>query len=325
MWKSPTIEPRHCGEVPSKSTWNLVPGLGHRRHDRDGLVGDPVVVDMVRERPGAVGKLRNRPARETLRVVEEAGDELVVLACPGPFDERQQLALPDPRRGHLGEKVAQDGLGRAYRLLEEAVNGLVGLSPFVQLRGRNAQPLLVDLRIGETLTSGNASTDVRVVADGADIREHGPVVEHRPEQVDVGKVLGPLIRVVGDEDVAGTDLVSEIAEAAGKRGRHAAKMDRVAHALADEIAFGGEHGGREIPAESHDGRARGLIERDRHGVGNPFERVPDDLQAGRVEFSRHRPLSTSSSSTRRAEMTCAHHRRVRSSGPRTGGPAPGRG
>ena len=119
---------------------DLVPALRHRRHDRDGLVGDPVVVDMVRERPGAVGKLRDRPARQTLRVVEEAGDELVVLACPGPFDEPQQLALSDPRRGDLGKKVAQDGLGRAYRLLQQAVNGLLGFSPSYSFEGGMRSP-----------------------------------------------------------------------------------------------------------------------------------------------------------------------------------------
>ena len=55
-------------------------------------------------------------------------------------------------------------------------------------------------------------------------------------------MLGPFIRVVGDEEVAGTDLVFEIAETAGEGGRHAAEMNRVAHALAHEIAVGGEHG-----------------------------------------------------------------------------------
>ena len=271
---------------------DLVPGLRHRRRDRDGVVGDPVVVHMVRERPGAVGKLRDRPARQALRVVEEVRDERAVLAGPAdPFDEREQLALPDPGCGHLGEEVAEDGVGRAHRLLEQAVDGLVGCPPFVELRGGDAESLLVDLRVGETLPPGNAPPDVRVVADGADMREHRAVVEHRPEEVDVGEVLGAFVRVVGDEEVARIDVLPVVGKAAGKRGRHAAEVNRVAHALAGEVALGGEHGGREVPAEPHDGRARGLVERDRHRVGDPFEGVPDDLQAGRVELSGHRPRS----------------------------------
>ena len=231
MWNSPTIEPRHCGEVPSKSTWSSSPvfvTVATMAMVSSEMPSSSTwsVNDQVPSGSSAIA----RP-REALGVVEEVRDERVVLPGPAdPFDERQQLALPDPGRGHLGAKVAHDRLGLAYRLLEQTVDGLVGLSPFVELRGRDAQPLLMDLRIGEALASGNASPDVRVVADGADVPKHAALLEHRPEDVDVGEVLGPFVRVVGDEEVAGLDLVPEPGEAAGERGRHAAEMDRVAHA-----------------------------------------------------------------------------------------------
>ena len=196
----------------------------------------------------------------------------------------------------------------------------LAVPPFVELQGGNAQALLVDLRVGETLASGNAATDVRVVTDGADIRERGALVEHRLEQVDVGEMLGPFVRVVRDEDIAGADIVSVPGETAAERGRHAAEMNRVAHALADEVPLGGEDGGREVPAESNDGRASGLIERDRHGVGDPFERVPHDLEAGRVEVSRHRPPSAGPPHPAGGDYVRSPALRLRSSGPRMGGP-----
>ena len=300
---------------------DLVPGLRHRRHDRDAVVGDPVVVHMVGERPGAVGKLRDRPARQALRVVEEVRDERAVLAGPAdPFDEREQLALPDPGRGHLGEEVAEDGVGRAYRLPRASGGWSRWAFPGSwSFEGGMRSPSWWISVLAKPCPPGNASPDVRVVADGADMREHGAVVEHRPEEMDVGEVLGSFVRVVGDEEVARIDVLPEEGKAAGERGRHAAEVNRVAHALADEVALGGEHGGREVPAESHDGRARGLVERDRHRVGDPLEGVPDDLQTGRVELSGHRPRSVCRWLARRgAEMTRARCRCVPSVGPAHG-------
>ena len=81
-------------------------------------------------------------------------------------DQFGELGLGDVAGGELGPEVAHDHDRHPDVLLDQAQQGLVGRPGLVELQGRDAQPLLVDLGGIGGIGPGDPATDIGVMADG---------------------------------------------------------------------------------------------------------------------------------------------------------------
>ena len=174
----------------------------HRHLDLHGPIVDPVVVEPVGEGVGPVGNGLDLPAGERLR----AGEQLVdVGQHRGGAVAGEQLAqarAAQPPRRDLRHEVAREGVGEPHVAPEETEQVLVERPRAEELRRRDDDALLEQLRgVGGDAARG-AAAHVLVVAHGAGEGHRAPLGEHRHGQGDVGKMGAAVVRIVQEEGVA---------------------------------------------------------------------------------------------------------------------------
>ena len=215
-----------CGAVPSRSTQTSSPRTVSSTAiaQRLRLVAEPV--DEVLERVDAVGQRRELGAHQALAEQLELVQVAAALGRAVPLEDLDQAALAGAAGGDLGAQVA-DHLDRLARvLLDDPEHGLVLAAGLVELEQRQPQPLLVDLGRVHGDRAGREAADVDVVRHRRGVPLELAVVEDRLDHVDVGQVLAAeAVRVVGDEDVAGLDVLAEVLADVPHDRREGAELD----------------------------------------------------------------------------------------------------
>ena len=204
------------------------------------------------------------------------------------LDEVHEPALAGATGGDLRLEVAEH-LGRLPRVLLDDAEKLLVLDPaVVQLEERQAEALLEDLRRMDGDAPRGDSADVGVVGQRGGVPLQLVLDEDRLDHVDVGQVLpAGAVRVVGNEDVAGTRGVGVLGAEVPHHRREAAELHREGEALRDEAAVAVAEGGGVVHRVANDRRVRASHQDERHLVGRRRERVPDDLERDRVEAAPH--------------------------------------
>ena len=281
---------------------------GHEQADRLAVV-DAVIVDPVLEAPLAVGELLERGPRQPLGIVDRLLHER--LGALGAVARHQlgELLVGDVAGRELRAQVAEQLHRQAHVLLDDGHEGLVDLAGVVELHGRDAQPLGIDLGGVGGVRAGHPAADVAVVADGAGERQPLARVEQRLHDEDVGQVHAAVEGIVHDEDVARRDVVLEAAHDRGHRRRHRAQMARQRQALRGELAVGVGKAGRVVHVVLQHARVGGPEDRERHLVGDREDRVLEELEGDRVCLGGHLRLSARMRSRPLSQLgaTADHH------------------
>ena len=251
---------------------------------------DAVVVDPVLEAPLAVRQIAQRGPCQALGVVDGLDQELFRLRGAVARDQLRELLLGDVAGGELRAQVAQHHDRHAHVLLQERDDGLVELARLVQLHGRDAQPLGVDLGGVGGVGAGDPAADVGVVAHGAGEREALALMVERLHDEDVGQVHAAVERVVHDEDVAWAHVPAEVAHDRLHGGRHRAKVPRQRQALSGQPAVAVGEGGRVVHVVLQHGRIGRAEHRQRHLVGDREDGVLEQLERNRIRSGSHRSL-----------------------------------
>jgi hypothetical protein len=132
-----------------------------------------------------------------------------------------------------------------------------------------------------------------VVRDIGDECGYAPADEHRRDDRDVGKVgAAAVVRVVGDEHVAGLDALPAVApQDLVHRPDHGAQVDRNALRQRDHFPLRIEDRRRAVRALLDVGRERRARERRAHLLRGREQEAGDDLGTNRVNglrrFTRH--------------------------------------
>ncbi len=157
------------------------------------------------------------------------------------------------------------------------IKNLIGLAAVKQLHDRDAQPLFEYLaRLG----GKNPPADVGAVAGVGEQRDQFAVAKNRRGDRDVVDLSGGLPGIVGDQHVAGRELLRrKRREKMFHRRRHGVDMARrAADRLRDHAPFGVEHAAGKILAFAHDGAERGADQRVLLLVGHRQESGSRSLQ-----------------------------------------------
>ncbi len=258
--------------------------------EADGLVGVAVVVD------GALGpvrprrELRDLRAHAPLRVREQLlhrGEERLAPVAVG-----QRRDPPDTRRvgGDLGPEVARRLVLRADLGEDQAEDVVHDLSALDDLHRRDDHALLEHLLEGAD-RRGRAAADVHVVRQVGDVAEQHSVDVDRRDQADVVQVDAAWVRVVGDDRVAGPEVLRAVAaDRVRHLLHHRAQVHRLRERLRDRAQLGVEEGAREVGACLDVRRVGAPLQRQHHLVGRRDERVADHLERDRVAGERLQPL-----------------------------------
>ena len=174
-----------------------------------GLGVDAVVVYVVNEVPLALRQRGNLGAGEGLGSVENVGHVALHFLKTVFVHQPQQVALAESDGGEESLHVAEDFVGNADVLLQDAPDSPVQLALLVELEGREDEALLVDFGVVAGVAASHAPADVGLVADAAAPAHQDIVDEDGLEQEYVGQVAGALVGVVVGENVAGFHVVAK--------------------------------------------------------------------------------------------------------------------
>lgn len=261
----------------------LVALLGYLGVKDDRLAADAVVVAVVLELGRAVGPLGDLRPRRRLAVGEQPVE--VCLQGLGAVGRRQlaQPGLAGGQRGDLGVDVGQQHVGVADVQLQQLPQRLVRLAAVVELERRDAQALLVDLRVVESHAAGHAPADVGVVRFRCGVAEQHAVHEDRLHNVDVVQVRAAVVRVIDDVDVTRLHLTGEGAEDLPEHRRDGAQGVGLGDRDGDQLALGIAEGAEEVLRVLDELRGAGALEGEGHLVDDGLEVVLDDFHGDRIE------------------------------------------
>ena len=202
MWKSPTIEPLTCGEVPSKSTWisspvfvtvatiamvsSEIPSSSTWSVNDQVPSGSSAIARRVKRsvwsrRSATSARYPPRPPTRSTRASSSRSPIRVAATwASGGRRGRYRARVPPSRAG--------GGRSRwAYPVRGASRGGCRSPSWWISVLAKPCPPGTLPPMSAWWQTAPTCAT-------------HGALVEHRLEQVEVGQVLGPFVRVVGDED-----------------------------------------------------------------------------------------------------------------------------
>ncbi len=252
----------------------------HLQLDRERqLAVDLGAVMHVLEAPHAVGDRGDAGAHLALGVVEQgrAGGQ----HRPGAVLGRERLHARDaqPVRRHLRAQVGQPFARHLAVQQDQLLDVLLQLAFAVEPDRRDAQPLLVDVRMA-------AIGEVGVVREVHRPGDDAPLDEDRLGQHDVGQVRpAALVGVVADEHVARAHLLDRMAlQDALDHADEAAEMDRDVLGLAERAALDVEQRGRAVAPFLDVGGVGGAHQRLAHLLDDRGERGADHLHGDRVHL-----------------------------------------
>ncbi len=222
-------------------------------------------------------------ARAPLGVVEQLAHRRHDRVAAVALDERLDAADAGRVGGDLGAEVAGRLVLRADLRQDELEDVGHDLPAVDELHRRDDHALLEDLAEGADARR-RAAADVDVVGDVGDVAEELAARVDGRDQADVVQVHAARERVVRQQHVAGSELPGAVLE---DRLRHLldhrAEVHRLGEPLRDRAEPGVEERRREVRARLDVGRVRAPLQRQHHLVGRRHERVPDHLEADRID------------------------------------------
>ena len=273
---------RRCGSEPLRSKATSVGRDLDPRLQLHRLVGVAVDVDGALGLVDAVRQRRDLGAGAPLGVVEQlahrAGHRLEAVAA----DERLQPADAGRVGGDLGAEVAS-GLVLGADLRQDQVEDVAHDPPARDDLHRRDDHALLEHLAERADRRGRAAADVDVVREVGDVAEQLAVVMDRRDQADVVQVDAAREGLVGDDHVAGLEVLGPVVEDRARHLlHHRAEVDGLREALRDGAELGVEERAREVGARLDVGRVGAAAERQHHLVGRRDERVADHLERDRV-------------------------------------------
>jgi hypothetical protein len=245
----------------------------------DGL---QVAVDVEPELVVAVGPGLDAVAHEGLRAPVDLARQGVEVGEPLVLEE-----LPQPPRAHLMRphdrpQVAQHHLGDAAVAADHLEQQRVLAPRLVELGRGHPHALREHVRRHDV---AGVAAHVGDVGDGAQDRHHAAAVEHRRQHEVVRQVAVADPGVVGDQHVAGSELVERVAPQDRPRGPRDrdAEVGRAEARLAQGGAARIEQDAGEVAALADDRREGRLHRRGIDLVHDRDEPLPLDLQVDRAD------------------------------------------
>ncbi len=242
------------------------------------LAVDLHIVEAVGESIDAVGNVRDAGAHPSLRIVLQrlAGSE----HRRNPVFRAQLLHAPDTQAigGHLRSQIGKP-LTRNLAIEQDQLLHLgLQLATAVQANRRDAEPLLVDMRMA-------AVGEVRMVRGVDRPGDDVPGDEDRLGQHDVGQMRGAaLIGIVADEDVAGAYAADGMSlHYVRQEFEETTEVHRDVLGLAERLAMHVEERRRAIATFLDVGRIAGAHQCFAHLLGDRGESAADDFDGDRID------------------------------------------
>ena len=184
-------------------------------------------------------------------------------------------------------QVTHDGHRLANILRDQSPKHVIAHAPGEKLRGRNAQPLLINFGRIRGIAAGRHAADIEMMAERADDRDAFSLGKNRAESRDVRQVLAAAIGIVRDDDIALFPEVgrNEPVEDRLQKIAHGIEVLRNARRLRHVIAIRIEDGRRVVEHLAHDGRAAGPPHRDVHLRRRSRQRVAQHFEFDCVEHA----------------------------------------
>ena len=263
--------------------------------DDEGVVADlqrhlerPPVVLLLGQFEAAFRKLLQRRQRHPLAIVHIARQRPFERRLAVALDEVEQPALADADGRHPGPQVAFQEVGQARVGFHDLQHRGDRLAAGKQLHRRQPQPLLEDLAGIRRQRPRHLAADIVEMRDVGGPRDDLAIGEDRLGQDDVVEMGDPaIVRVVGDEDVAGLDAARTAGAAVDRQDafdglvEHADER-RDAGARTGDLAIAVGDAGSHVQHLVDDRAHRRLAHRGEHLVGGGLQRVLHDLQGDRV-------------------------------------------
>ena len=235
------------------------------------------LVDPVREG----GQRGSHPA---LGVVEDAVEQRERPLHGDLLGELGDAFGPDAGRADHRAQVAVLELRGARVREQQPPQVAAGLAARDELEGGQPHSLLPGV-VGERVVgAGRAAADVGLVGPVAAERDTPTADEHRARDDPVGQVVAAgLPGVVEHEDVAGLDVVGEVAQHRAHREAAPAGVDRDPVRLRDQPAVRSAHEAGEVVGLAEDGASRGAHHHLAHLPGDVVQAVLGEGELDGVE------------------------------------------
>src|SRR5215216_907411 len=273
--------PGHLRVAAGEVADELVVGDGDLDPHREGSVADSVVVDPVLRLEDAPGELRELQTGHPLAVVEQVLHRVEYRSLAVPPAEIDEAPLADPERGDAGPQVAEGHVRESHVGRDQIQQCLVRLSLVEESYVGELEAFLVHLGGVGGPGARVLTPHLRPVGLVGHEGHYLTLVEDRHDERDVGEVrTAALVRVVGDEDVAGVEPVTtELLEHARYRAVQRAQKSCNAVTLGYDVAPG--IGGAHCVVEGlvDDGALARSLERVKHLVSQRDQGVLDYLQS----------------------------------------------
>ena len=303
---------------------HLVAGDGHRHSDREilapriGIVEKPVDVIL-----GGIGAIRNGGDRLPHHALRIAHQRLARR------QHRLEAILPDQLDvalgaeaacGDLGLDVADDHVGAADVLAQDAPHLLVAPPAFVQLDRLELQAFGIGIDgIDDAAAAGGERAQVQVVRGGEREADQLVTDEDRHADPDVGAVRRAVVGVVVHDHIAGQELVADFlhrADDAAHVARDRPELQRRADRTFTQLtAHRVEQRRAEILGFADDAGVRHARELVPHLEGDVLEGAGDHLGGHQIN------LRQGHSTGQQAIVRHGHQSTSRSFGPREPPPA----
>ena len=260
---------------------------GEARPHRQVARLEAVVVGVVGALVDPVREGGQRGPHPPLGVVEDAVEERERPLHGDLLGELRHALRPDAGRADHRAQVAVLKLRGARVREQQTPQVAAGLAARDELEGGQSHPLLPGV-VGERVVgAGRPAADVGLVGAVAAERDAPAVDEHRARDDPVGQVVAAgLPGVVQHEDVAGLDVVFEVAQHRAHREAAPAGVDRDPVRLRDQPAVRPAHEAGEVVGLAEDGAARGAHHHLAHLPGDVVQAVLGEGELDGVE-GRH--------------------------------------
>ena len=194
-------------------------------------------------------------------------------------DHLEEAPLAGLDRRDLGAEVAHRALGQAHVGLDDRDQLLVRHALAIDLHDRHLQAFGVDVGRGAV----ERAADVGPVRHAAGERHHLAVVEDRHGEGHVVEVAAGDVGVVGEQDVAGIEVLDAVVRELGlHRVAHAADEHRQAEPDRDRVALRVEQADGEIERLVDDHVVGGAHQVGLHLLGRGDETVAHDFGGHRI-------------------------------------------
>ena len=245
-----------------------------------------VVVDAALARVAAVRDLADLGLHHPPRRVEQRLLVRLEVVAAVLAEQLDEPALADRARADLGLHVVPHDV-EADVGEDEVPHVLAELATLDHLDRGNAQRLLPHLGRVRVVAAGHRAADVRLVPLDGGPRGEPPLAEHRLEHRDVVVLVAEGEHVVVEEHVARGDVVAEFRPDVLAHRREREREDRQVLGLLEHPPVRVVETGDEVLRLAQDRRARRLLHRDAHLVGDRLERPRVHRQQDRVDLHGH--------------------------------------